>query len=718
MASRSSSAVAGYVIPGLQSQKQGAELILEEGVRYHVTPQPELLQDLRLQRKYDMEFPSSLKKDSGSQKGRKSYRFVLSCSGHASEPPQGLKILGHGLLQTERFSIPNVRYAPDCRLSLVSVDQLRNDHGLDFRRNDSDEGITHVTDAATGQEVGRACKNDMGKSVLEYLHVPPAKDQDRRGHYARLGQAIITIAPTPMPPSPGSLRSVVRTNATTSSSVQTDGDGYEWVLDTFAQMHHTSNPRLLQLQETDGVESQELGGDILHTLGTGSIRTESFNVPGVRYVMGDARDVISVAQLAVNHGLVTVFGLPSCYVKDNKTGQIVGKGCLQNGTYVLDYLRIGQDRAEGGRDKSKKEDNDGSGGPTEGGDREGDSSQDRGEGKDGDGRKGRGGCGGGGSRDRGRAGGGGGDGGRGGVGGGGSNGGKGGSGKGDGKRGGGGGGGGDDHSQNKGGTGGGDDARVGGMEEEEEEEEKKEEEEETNKYGLHKLEGYKKIGGLHRIRIFFSQLLKEVHKKKGGAEEVLQESPKVVHAGMFGLSRFDANEPLYFRRGAFPTSANEPRDNGFLLDSGACFHVTWNESVLFPYPDRLLRHTRPPISSLGGIFRSANGVGSISVKRSGYLNGDKLMLDGVLLAPDSQMNLISLGQLVCQYEVAFEIGTSVTIKRLVDGVQVGSGTMKQGSHHYVLEHFNPGYLYAQTQSNTWPNNIFGNAINPIWQPRG
>lgn len=77
-------------------------------------------------------------------------------------------------------------------------------------------------------------------------------------------------------------------------------------------------------------------------------RTERFDFPCVLYLYvagdgdndDDARNVVSVSQLARDHGLVTVFEPTSCHVKDKKSGQIVGKGRLRNGMYMLDYLRV------------------------------------------------------------------------------------------------------------------------------------------------------------------------------------------------------------------------------------------------------------------------------------------------------------------------------------------------------------------------------------------
>jgi hypothetical protein len=73
----------------------------------------------------------------------------------------------------------------------------------------------------------------------------------------------------------------------------------------------------------------------------GSVGSVWFMVPVVRYIANSSsRNTISVDQLANDHGLVTVFEARCCYVKDRGTEQIVGKGRLRNGTYLLDYLLI------------------------------------------------------------------------------------------------------------------------------------------------------------------------------------------------------------------------------------------------------------------------------------------------------------------------------------------------------------------------------------------
>lgn len=148
-----------------------------------------------------------------------------------------------------------------------------------------------------------------------------------------------------------------------------------------------------------------------------------------------------------------------------------------------------------------------------------------------------------------------------------------------------------------------------------------------------------------------------------------------------------------------PASTNAAhRREEFLVDSGASFHATWKKSVLFPYPPHLQKHTKPPTRSFGGI------VGSIAVTRSGYLNDDNIMLDGVLLAPESRMNLVSVGQLSVQYGVQVEMDEEgVVIKKKLD-VMVEDGMLN--NHQYVLEYFQPAEpLYADRPTHHFK--IFG-----------
>lgn len=100
-------------------------------------------------------------------------------------------------------------------------------------------------------------------------------------------------------------------------SVQTDRD--KCFLDTSMPNHHASNQRLL--------------------LGTGSFQDTADDLL--------QRNVVSVAQLASSHGLITVFEPTGCYMKDKKTGQIVAHGHLRDGAFVLDNLLINQVAALG-----------------------------------------------------------------------------------------------------------------------------------------------------------------------------------------------------------------------------------------------------------------------------------------------------------------------------------------------------------------------------------
>lgn len=105
-------------------------------------------------------------------------------------------------------------------------------------------------------------------------------------------------------------------------------DVNHWTLDTMARHHHTPYRCLLdELPSSDQDNRLQIG----------SVKTEGFKVPSVRYVQEATRNVISVAQLAYDHGLVTVFEPTCCHVKVKETGEIIGEG-----QYVLDYLRIHQ----------------------------------------------------------------------------------------------------------------------------------------------------------------------------------------------------------------------------------------------------------------------------------------------------------------------------------------------------------------------------------------
>ncbi|KAL6653768.1 hypothetical protein ACP70R_008692 [Stipagrostis hirtigluma subsp. patula] len=115
-----------------------------------------------------------------------------------------------------------------------------------------------------------------------------------------------------------------------------------WMLDTMAPFHHTSDRQLLNcLQEKAAYQQPVVGREHLQILGHGSVETERYKVPDVRYVAGgDTMNTISVYQLAKNHGLVSVFEPTACQVKVSKAGQIVGEGRQCDGKFLLDYLLV------------------------------------------------------------------------------------------------------------------------------------------------------------------------------------------------------------------------------------------------------------------------------------------------------------------------------------------------------------------------------------------
>ncbi|CAD6255387.1 unnamed protein product [Miscanthus lutarioriparius] len=501
---------------------------------------------------------------------------------------------------------------------------------------------------------------------------------------------------------------------------------HEWVLDSGAWNHHTSNLALLleggyfQSQELDNKDAPSSGDDAtaphVHVLGRGSVRTDCFDFPGVHYVVGDdTRNVVSVSQLARDHGLVTVFEPTSCHVKEKKTGKIVGKGRLRNGMYILDSLHIvGQHIRDGGTSGGDRHDGADGGG---GGNGDGDSTA---EGRGGGGRDGRGGGGGTGAGNQGES-----------------------SGSGAAR--------GDINEINEEGEGG-DEKEIEEMDDNDEDDIKemgeingKGEKEDDEKRGgqnsgqlssrshtglfvmsrldcicwiailciaacilrpytgwgagvtilpvnFHSLvSGFSVVLFILSFQLFKTRM-STICKEEETLGPYLQELSHQEHnKRLFGLSRFDATtDPTGYHlpAGAFPASStNAARREEFLLDSGASFHMTWNEWILIPYPKDLKDHTEPPTRRFGGI------IGSIAVKASGYLSSDKIKLDGVLLAPDSRMNLVSVGQLSIQYEVNVEMDDKgFVIKKKQGGVQIGGGKMIH--HLYVLEYLNPGVLFA------------------------
>jgi hypothetical protein len=123
----------------------------------------------------------------------------------------------------------------------------------------------------------------------------------------------------------------------------------EWVLDCFAGHHITSN-LLVMYNLSRSTDDEQVYRVRERIPWRGSVRTTCLDIPNVAYVPrydDAASHVISVAQLASDHGLVTVFEPTGCYIRDPTTTagkKDVGRAILRNGTYVLEYLRIGQVR--------------------------------------------------------------------------------------------------------------------------------------------------------------------------------------------------------------------------------------------------------------------------------------------------------------------------------------------------------------------------------------
>jgi hypothetical protein len=82
------------------------------------------------------------------------------------------------------------------------------------------------------------------------------------------------------------------------------------------------------------------------------------------------------------------------------------------------------------------------------------------------------------------------------------------------------------------------------------------------------------------------------------------------------------------------------------------------------------------------------------------------MIDGVLLVPESKMNLVSVHQLTHQYGVTVEVNHhGKAIIRNSDGVQIGECHLDKQRHVYVLEYLRPAHLYAFSQESS--SNILG-----------
>lgn len=233
-----------------------------------------------------------------------------------------LPVLGRGSVQTGLVKVPDVHYIQGEENNVISVAQLSR-VGLDTV---FEQQRCCVKDRETGEIVGRAHLRN-GVYVVDYLLI---------GHQ---DETTSLLAPGP--------NALQEGDAAVAAAAKS-----EWVLDFFAWNHETSDLqllhdlRLLQTpQEIADHRPRQRDDDLLlpSFLWCGSVSTELFDVPDVRYNPGEATNVISVAQLARRHGLDTIiFKKKWCYVRDPTTGQNVGRARARDGLYVLDYLLIGQ----------------------------------------------------------------------------------------------------------------------------------------------------------------------------------------------------------------------------------------------------------------------------------------------------------------------------------------------------------------------------------------
>lgn len=141
------------------------------------------------------------------------------------------------------------------------------------------------------------------------------------------------------------------------------------------------------------------------------------------------------------------------------------------------------------------------------------------------------------------------------------------------------------------------------------------------------------------------------------------------------------------RHRSFPSSPTNLVNNYFYVDSGACFHSTFNRSILFSYHEKITSGIPLPTTSFGGV-----GPSSVEVTDYGYLDHGNIKVDGVLLAPTSKVNLMSVGQIAQQYDVTTVIDSKGVIFKGLDGSKIGSGYT--AGHHYIVYKFDPKSLYA------------------------
>ncbi|KAE8784796.1 hypothetical protein D1007_41546 [Hordeum vulgare] len=118
-----------------------------------------------------------------------------------------------------------------------------------------------------------------------------------------------------------------------------------FILDSAASAHATSNLALLSEYDYETlVDSGRVlcgaTGHLLPICGSGSVRTDRFTLPDVLFVPGLEKNVVSVSKLVeLDYGVD--LGKAGCFVRDTRTGNLVGEGRLvPGGLYELDLLKV------------------------------------------------------------------------------------------------------------------------------------------------------------------------------------------------------------------------------------------------------------------------------------------------------------------------------------------------------------------------------------------
>lgn len=119
------------------------------------------------------------------------------------------------------------------------------------------------------------------------------------------------------------------------------------ILDSQAQASCTGNFAVLSNHKmlSQDIVLVAANGQEMPTFMSGSVRLGRFQLDDVHFCpeVGDNRIIVSGSVLD-NLGYHYGYGSGKCYVKDLRTGRIVGEGHLVNGDYIMDYLEIPRDR--------------------------------------------------------------------------------------------------------------------------------------------------------------------------------------------------------------------------------------------------------------------------------------------------------------------------------------------------------------------------------------